>query len=95
MTVPEDGIRWEDPPPAYAKTRLMGKFVPVAAQLRARPGVWAMIEAGVTTANAGAIGTALRKGHRGFAPAGAIEVVSRSRPDGLSDLYARYVGEPS
>lgn len=83
-------IRWEPPPAERTKPRRIAQWEGVAADLRERPGEWALIATGVEHANtAGQINAARI---RCFAPAGAFEA-QRQLVDGEIRVYARYVAE--
>lgn len=78
-------IVWQDPPP---DGRARNNWTAVAAALRARPGEWALVASGASSS----LATQIRSGRRvAFGPAGSFEAVSRKRPDGKHDIYARAV----
>lgn len=88
-------IRWENPPepdPRGTRTRpALAEWSLVAAELRGRPNVWALVS---ETANSSAA-TTIREGRlAGFGPAGAF-AAKCVRVGGVLKLYAQYVGEPS
>lgn len=85
-------VRWEDPPPHGNTNRDRSHWTPVAAELRLKPGVWAVIAEGVPTGTAGALTHRIKGGRHPWTPAGAFEARGVTR-DGRSDLYARYVGD--
>lgn len=90
-------IRWEEPPPAHAENKGVPKHLIshelIAAQLRRRPGEWAVIyESNTpTTAIAHVVKRAQVKAYR---PAGSFEAVTR-HVRGMNLAYARYIGEKS
>lgn len=62
-----------------------------AEKLRQNPGKWALIKEGDRyRAMASNISRGLLKA---FTPPGHFEGSARKRPDGLIDIYARYVGD--
>ncbi len=83
-------IRWETPPPAggdQTGTR-QRPWALVAAQLRDRPGQWALIDdhgGNVTLA------TRIGNGTSWWKPAGAFEATTRMI-NGRLHVYARYIG---
>ncbi len=83
-----DGIiRWEDPPEGRqaGKRTTRRPLSLIAAQLRERPGQWALIsESGDPTFVA-----RINKGVSWWAPEGAYEATSRT-VDGKMHVYARY-----
>ncbi|MEH1168935.1 hypothetical protein V6V47_26480 [Micromonospora sp. CPCC 205539] len=93
-----DGVlRWEDPPPPTRRnprtpggaTAAAERAVRIAAELRARPGEWAVIAEG---ANSRVLTTRIRHGVIAvWRPAGAYEAVCRT-VDGRITVFARYVG---
>jgi hypothetical protein len=88
-------LRWEEPP-SHGNTSQpdAGRWAPIAAALKERPGEWAVIAEGLKPGTSGPMVTRIKKGQRGcWAPAGAFEARGRSNGDGLVRLYARYVGE--
>jgi hypothetical protein len=74
------------------------KWRPVADQLRARPGQWAVIAEGAIRDQNQLLGY-IRSGSGPFAPRGSFEASQRTDPDTVSlhgrtgKVYARYVGE--
>lgn len=70
-------MKWQAPPEPKA-----GKWAVITAALRERPGDWALVLEGVTTANA----RLLRKRFPGF------EFVSRQDGGGKANIFGRYVG---
>lgn len=78
-------IKWQEPP---ADARRVGKWEAVAEELRARPNEWALVHTGA----AAAVRSIKTGQYRGMTP-GDFEAVGRSRPDGKTDVYARFVGE--
>lgn len=85
-------VRWEDPPPHGNRSQ----WQPVAEALRERPGEWALIAEGLKSGSAGAMSNAIKVGRFScWRPAGTFESRTSARGDGLTDLYARYVGGDS
>ena len=83
-------IKWEDPAPVKSNTGRT-KWADVAEQLRERPDQWALVAEGLKYA---VYSTYISKGRlAAFEPAGHYEGTSRKRPDGMYDIYARYVGK--
>lgn len=83
MTEPD--LQWQDPP----TSRKAGKYARIAAELKKRPGKWALINTATTRATT----TTIRQGKwPAFAPGGTFEAAAAKRPDGKYDIYARYVG---
>lgn len=92
-------VRWEAPPPRV-RTNLKGICHPhvrsrvIAADLRERPGEWALVRIyGTDRTAAGSARSAaavIARGHNAaYGPAGAFEAVTRT-VDGEVRLYARY-----
>ena len=89
-------LRWEAPPPPKARTRSVSlghsRYAPIADQLRANPGRWAVVlegRPGVGTA----LATHIRMGHmKCFTPAGDFDATMRSI-GGRGFVYARFVGD--
>jgi len=88
-------IKWEDPPerPAgrrYSKT----KWSAIAAQLRSRPGEWAVVNTQRTVGPAANVASGLRRGaYRDMTP-GQFEVKCTAVGDEYR-VYARFVGGES
>lgn len=93
-------IRWEEPPStgrgtAEAKAE---QWRPMAEQLRAEPGKWALVDEGNVHGQTALVGY-IRTGRGPFAPAKSFEAKQRTDPEPLRSLaprtgkvYARYVG---
>lgn len=82
-------IRWEDPAALRPDGPQAWDSEAIAADLRDRPGVWALVR---TDAN-GVYVTLVKKGRvAAFQPSGSFEACSRKVGTKLQ-LYARYVGE--
>lgn len=65
----------------------------IAAQLRQRPGEWALIATRATPGNASSTAQAIRTARlSSYAPRGAFESAARTEK-GVYGVYARYVGE--
>lgn len=93
-------VRWEDPPPpARGKGGggpgvFRSRYDSIAAELRANPGRWAVVDV-VDTARerGGGLVTQITGGHLlCFKPAGDFEAVGRWRGAVLT-TYARYLGD--
>ncbi|SOE25648.1 hypothetical protein [Streptomyces sp. OK228] len=86
------GLHFEDPPPA-ARLGSRVDHAAVAAELKARPGEWAIVG---THATGGAANTAagrIKSGHpHAYRPAGAFDAVGRT-VNGEHRTYAMYRGE--
>lgn len=97
-----DGVlRWEDPPTAHSaagkpkQPRRTDKWRTVAAELRARPGEWAVLLEAERFGNGGGIAGKIKAGDlAAFRPAGSFDATTRT-VDGLYAVYARYIGEDS
>lgn len=88
-------LRWEDPPtPDRRGTKsrpALADWALVFAQLRDRPGAWALVTENAQSAAA----IQIREGRlRGSGPGGAFDAKC-VRVDGALRLYARYVGGES
>lgn len=88
-------IRWEEPPPDGNRGMKAPKrskyWQDVAAQLRERPGRWALVLEGDFNA-AGGIAGMIKAGRlAAFRPAGEFQALTRTV--GSCSVYARYVGE--
>ncbi len=92
-------LRWEEPP--NRRQNKATRWAPVAAELRARPGEWAVIEETSNQTSTAATVQYVKKGDGPFAPLGAFDAISRTErlpkgPGGgaltVTKVYARYVG---
>lgn len=91
-------VRWEDPSPRN-HTDVAASWQPVADELRAHPGQWALVRE-TSLLNAGVQASYIKSGKGPFEPRGAFEArqrTYRAQPgaQGVGRIYARYVGEPS
>lgn len=88
-------IRWEPPPAARrASSEPPSEFDHhgIAAELRARPGDWAVVcESGTNPALTARINRGELSAYR---PAGCFEAVCRANGSGVLVIYARYLGDP-
>lgn len=87
-------IRWEDPPPdgrGEGRGRRHTDHEAIAATLRRHPGRWGLIAMDLPSGISSAINTGQQAAYR---PGGTFEAACRFR-NGMTLLYARYVGEPS
>jgi hypothetical protein len=89
-------VRWEEPPPPKTRTRPTSeghsRYAPIAEQLRANPGRWAVVLEGRRGAGT-ALATHIRMGHmKCFTPAGDFEATMRA-VNGRGLVYARYLGD--
>ena len=85
-------LEWREPPTVSSGGK-PAKIALAAIALREHPGQWALITGDSGLSNrtyASYIKTARITAWR---PAGSFDAVSRKRPDGQFDIYARYVGE--
>jgi hypothetical protein len=88
---PDGVISWEDPPPPGGDgTADHRPWAIVAAELRSRPGIWALID---NRSGNISLTTRINQGRSWWKPAGSFEAVSRF-VDGRLHIYARYVGPP-
>lgn len=81
-------ITWQEPPPARKgpgseKTAFFDA-------LRERPGEWALFPSSPMHPNAA---HNIKRGLYSGVEAGEFDATARSRGDGTSDIYVRYVGE--
>ena len=87
-------LRWEEPP--NRRQSKAARWASVAAELRARPGEWAVIEETGTNTTTASTVQYIKKGDGPFAPIGAFEAISRSERGEnrliKTQVYARYVG---
>jgi hypothetical protein len=86
-------LAWEDPPPVKRQVNAPGFDGPtVGAQLRERPGVWALVA--INPANGG-LATLISSGLRAWCrPSGSFQAAHRTDDVGRKLIYARYVGDP-
>lgn len=88
-------LRWEDPPPPSHAGRPRGRNGPmeaVAAELRRRPGEWAVLYDGRKSAASG-MSSYIRTGALApFTPSGDFDACARILGD-RRIVYARYVGD--
>lgn len=91
-------IRWEQPPPRDPRGRPCrrtpepeSKYERLAAQLRSRPGVWALVYEG-EKARASGIAMVIRLSQVVAFPNLDYEAVTRTR-DRVTRTYARYIGD--
>jgi hypothetical protein len=81
---------WEEPPARTSRTATRDHAA-IAAQLKSRPGQWAVIEAGERN-NMNNVAMRIKRGDLpAYRPAGAFEAVTRTK-DGEVRVYARYTG---
>jgi hypothetical protein len=88
-------IRWEEPPPGRSNGggKRESYLAPLADELRANPGRWALVHIGDSSGQATGMATHIARGQvLAFAPAGDFDAVSR-RVDGRHRVYAVYLGE--
>jgi len=97
-----DEIVFEEPPKGRNRGPSRVSHAIIAAQLRERPGIWAVIDKRATARSAANTAHAIRiaRNMKAYAPAGAYEAMARTVPvleDGKRvteyRVYARYVGE--
>ena len=92
-------IKWQEPPDkswrGRRSNRTSDQWEKVASELRAKPGVWAMIGRHPVH-----IAAMIKRGSTVFAPPGSFEAVTRNSKKGVakgvgptSGVYARYVGD--
>ena len=92
MTTPEVLI-WKDPP-NVGRGNPIKDWTPIAAELRAHPGQWAIIHTG-PYAQCTNLGQTIRKADAAaWRPAGSFQATVQTE-DGACQLYARYIGEPA
>ena len=84
------GMKWQEPP-ATKGGRGSNRWREILAKLQERPGQWALVLEGGSSANVSHI----KSGVYGGGIPGAFEATGRKRPDGRYDIYARYVGGES
>lgn len=87
-------IRWEKPPVARSQGggKRLSRLTPLADELRARPGEWALVHEGTSPGQATGMATHIRLGQvMAFSPAGDFDAVSR-RVDGKCCVWAVYAG---
>lgn len=84
-----EGLIWDTPP-----SRGRGvDFSAIAAELRTRKGIWAVIATYPKAATSGSTAWQVNTGRStAFTPAGSYEAAART-VDGEHRLYARYVGD--
>lgn len=88
-------IAWEAPRRTLVGTRTHSAYYSdFSAELKAKPGEWAVIDAGDRSDNGKySLAGNIKKGLQlAFQPAGSFEAVSR-KVDGEIRVYARYVGQ--
>lgn len=77
-------------PPSKVTGPKSSKHDPIAAQLKERPGEWALILTAASPSTAAAVKRGLIKAYR---PPGSFEATARDAKNGRADIYARFVGE--
>jgi len=88
-------LTWEEPPRATNYVDRVGKQAEAAAQLRERPGEWAVVLVCESSSVASSMAYAIRNGTRStWTPAGSFEAKARTK-EGEHRVYARYVGGES
>jgi hypothetical protein len=81
-------ISWEDPPPGMVGGSSPNRpWAIVAAQLRTRPGVWALIDRDSNIV----LQSRIKRGVSWWGPPGSFEVTTRNI-DGRILIWARYIG---
>jgi len=83
-------VRWEEPRQERRGRKPSDHYLSIAAELRARPGAWALIHDGPAVHRA--LAGRITGGHAAFAPPGAFEAVTAANG---RRVYARYVGDQS
>lgn len=84
------GLCWEVPPTGRAAKTEPDKYQAEAAELRARPGDWAVLAMVGTTSQAYRLKKAVTEAkYPAFAPAGAFEATSSTNGDGIK-VYVRF-----
>lgn len=96
-------IVFEEPPEARRRGPSRLSHAIIAAQLRERPGVWAVIDKRATARSAASTANSIRTARNmaHYRPAGAYEAMSRTVPVKTESgervkefrVYARFVGE--
>lgn len=82
---------WTSEPPSQRRPRR--DWSGTADDLRAHKGEWTMVDEDTPTPG---LTYHIRKGNLvAFRPAGAFEARSTKKPNGVYDIYARFVGEPA
>lgn len=81
------GLRWEEPPEAYKSTQRSKVHQSIAAELKAQPGRWAVLE----IVSIGLAAQIRRGDIAAYRPGGSFEARARVI-DGERRIYARYVG---
>lgn len=83
-------IKFQDPPRSKTGSDATARHEDIAAQLKDRPGEWALILENVSPSAAGNIRRGMTRAYR---PAGSFETAARKSAGGKADIWARYVGE--
>lgn len=82
-------LYWTDPPKRKLRKH---QWAEIAAELRARPGRWAIVRTGPAT-QLSTNATAIKQGaHSAFRPGGTFDACTRWNGY-QTDLYARYIGD--
>lgn len=79
-----DDIKWADPPPAKGRFGDAGSRERFVTALKSRKGVWAQYRP--DRRHSAGVAPTMRKAFPG------LEVTQRTRPDGMYDVFARWVG---
>lgn len=85
------GISWEQPPAGRDKPITRTAWGPIVAELRTRPGEWAVVAVKPTAAAAATVAAHMRRGIYTGMSRGEFEAMART-VDGEYRVYARYVG---
>ncbi len=86
-------ITWENPPPPAAPSRRESKYAPIAEELRANEGIWALIAEDGWLSLKSQIESATLAA---FRPRGSFEARAvRGDDPARGRVYARYIGKPT
>lgn len=83
-------VKFEEPPASKGGRAESPRNREIAEALRAKPGVWAKVESGVT--NDG-LAVRIRTGKAKSFADGVWEATSRRNDEDTIDIYARFVGD--